>query len=125
MEGLLNETQAARWEQIKKEFNKRKLMGGAGENDPVARVVAQMTQFNDGLEAIRNGITAAGQSYAQPQTLADQTVQQLRQLIEGLRAVPVQVDIKVVPVQDEKGSIEKMDAPDSPALEFKPEVNQG
>ena len=125
MEGLLDETQAARWEQIKKEFNKRKLMGGAGENDPVARVVAQMTQFNDGLEAIKNGISAAGQSYAQPQTLTDQTVQQLRQLIEGLRAVPVQVDIKVVPVQDEKGSIEKIDAPDSPALEFKPEVNQG
>jgi hypothetical protein len=42
---------------------------------------------------------------------AEQTVQQLRQLIEGICAVPVQVDIKVVPVQDEKGSIEKMDAP--------------
>jgi hypothetical protein len=125
MEGLLDETQAARWDQIKKEFNKRKLMGGAGENDPVARVVAQMTQFNDGLEAIKDGISAAGQSYSQPQSLTDQTVQQLRQLIEGLRAVPVQVDIKVVPVQDEKGSIEKIDAPDSPALEFKPEVNQG
>ena len=38
--------------------------------------------------------------------------------------LPVQVDIKAVPVQDEKGNIEKMDAPDSPALEFKPEVNQ-
>lgn len=125
MEGLLDETQAARWEQIKKEFNKRKLMGGAGENDPVARVVAQMTQFNDGLEAIKDGISAAGQNYAQPQTLTDQTVQQLRQIIEGLRAVPVQVDIKVVPVQDEKGSIESLNASEKPPLAFEPDVKQG
>ncbi|WP_193212919.1 DNA repair ATPase [Luteolibacter marinus] len=126
MEGLLDEDQAARWEQIKKEFNKRKLLGGAGENDPVARVVAQMSQFNDGLEAIKEGISSAGQHYARPQSLTDETVAHLRQIIEGLRAVPVQVDIKVVPVQDEKGSIEKIDAPDDgPSLEFKPEVNQG
>ncbi len=124
MEGLLDDTQAARWEQIKKEFNKRKLLGAGGESDPVARVVAQLTQFNDGLEAIKEGISMAGQHYAQPQTLAEHTVAQLRQIIEGLRAVPVQVDIKVVPVQDEKGSIEKMDAPEGPPLHFEPEVKQ-
>jgi hypothetical protein len=125
MEGLLDETQAARWEQIRKEFNKRKLMGGADENDPVARVVAQLTQFNDGLEAIKDGISKAGQSYAQPQSLAEQTVQQLRTIIEGLRAVPVQVDIKVVPVQDEKHSIESVDASEKPPLAFEPDVRQG
>jgi hypothetical protein len=58
-------------------------------------------------------------------TPAEQTVQRLRQLIEGLRPVPVRVDIQVVPIQDEKGSIERMDAPDSPVLESKPEVNPG
>jgi len=125
MEGLLDEKQAARWEQIKKEFNKRKLLGAGGENDPVARVVAQLTQFNDGLESIKDGIAAAGRGYAQPQSLTEQTVLQLRQIIEGLRAVPVQVDIKVVPVQDEKGSIEKMDGNEEPPLEFQPEVKQG
>ena len=52
-------------------------------------------------------------------------VAHLRQIIEGLRAVPVQVDIKVVPVQDDNKSIEKMDTNDGPSLEFKPEVNQG
>jgi hypothetical protein len=31
----------------------------------------------------------------------------------------VQVDIKVAPVQDDKGSIDKVDALDSAALEFK------
>ena len=125
MEGLLDEKQAARWEQIKKEFGKRKLLGAGGENDPVARVVAQLTQFNDGLEAIKDGISRAGQSYAQPQTLAEQTVEQLRTIIEGLRAVPVQVDIKVVPVQDEKGSIESVDASGKPPLAFEPDVRQG
>ncbi|MEP4077913.1 DNA repair ATPase [Haloferula sp.] len=102
MEGMLDEAQEARWEEIKKGFNKRKLLGGAGENDPVARVVAQMTQFNDGLEAIREGITGAGASYSEPQSLAEGTVTQLKQIIEGLRAVPVEVEIKVVPVTEGK-----------------------
>jgi hypothetical protein len=125
MEGLLDETQAARWEQIKKEFGKRKLLGAGGENDPVARVVAQLTQFNDGLEAIKDGISRAGERYATPQSLADQTVEQLRTIIEGLRAVPVQVDIKVVPVQDERHSIESVDASEKPPLAFEPDVKQG
>jgi hypothetical protein len=125
MEGLLNEAQVERWEAIKKEFNKRKLMGAGGDSDPVGRVVAQLTQFNDGLEAIKEGISLAGKNYSQPQSLAEQTVSQLRQIIEGLRAVPVQVDIKVVPVQDDKGSIEKMDAPEKPPLAFEPDVKQG
>jgi hypothetical protein len=125
MEGLLDETQVARWEQIKKEFGKRKLFGAGGENDPVARVVAQLTQFNDGLEAIKDGISQAGERYATPQSLADQTVQQLRTIIEGLRAVPVQVDIKVVPVQDERNSIESVDASEKPPLAFEPDVRQG
>ncbi|QJE99265.1 AAA family ATPase [Luteolibacter luteus] len=125
MEGLLDDTQAVRWEQIKKEFNKRKLMGAGGDSDPVGRVVAQLTQFNDGLEAIKEGISLAGRSYAQPQSLAEQTFARLQQIIEGLRAVPVQVDIKVVPVQDDKGSIERVDGPDSPPLAFQPDVRQG
>ncbi len=125
MEGLLDETQAARWNDIKKEFNKRKLLGAGGDTDPIARVVAQLTQFNDGLEAIKDGISAAGQSYAQPQALAEQTVTQLRQIIEGLRAVPVQVDIKVVPVQDDNGAIQSIDRSEAAPLTFDPEVKQG
>ncbi|MCP5545569.1 MAG: hypothetical protein H7A49_16860, partial [Akkermansiaceae bacterium] len=109
--------------QIKKDFNKHKLLGGAGENDPVARVVAQLTQFNDGLLSIREGIAAAGSSYAKPQTLGEETVNHLREIIAGLRAVPVEVDIKVVPVQAEGGGIEKMEK-SSPAVDVDPEVRQ-
>jgi hypothetical protein len=85
----------------------------------------QLTQFNDGLEAIKDGISRAGERYAAPQSLAEHTVAQLRTIIGGLRAVPVQVDIKVVPVQDERNSIESVDASEKPPLALEPEVKQG
>ncbi|MFC7337983.1 DNA repair ATPase [Haloferula chungangensis] len=122
MEGLLDEKQAARWDEIKKGFNKRKLLGGAGENDPVARVVAQMSQFNDGLEAIREGIAEAGKHYSQPQSLAEQTVAQLKQIIDGLRAVPVEVEIKVVPVTE--GAEPKKGGTEVGGVGIEPEVRQ-
>ncbi len=90
LEGLLTEEQAERWTDIKKSFNKNKLLGGAGENDPVARVVAQLSALND-----------AAQNLNQPQALSEQSISQLQQIITGLRAVPVEVDIKVIPVQDD------------------------
>ena len=96
--------------------------GKAGENDPVARVVAQLSQFSEGLSSIGETIATAGSSYAKPQSLSENSVDQLRQIIDGLRAVPVQVDIKVVPVQDEDGSIEKVTQ--SSPLDIQPEVRQ-
>ena len=56
----------------------------------MARIVAQLNQFNDGLDSIRDGINRAGEDHARPQTLADDTVRQLQDIITGLRAVPVQ-----------------------------------
>ncbi|MBB5350127.1 phage shock protein A [Haloferula luteola] len=123
LEGRLQGAQEVRWEQIKKDFVRHKLLGGAGETDPVARVVAQLTQFNDGLSAIHQGIAAAGAHYAKPQTLGEETVQRLQEIIAGLRAVPVEVDIKVVPVQDEEGTIEKVEKSRSP-LDVQPEIRQ-
>jgi hypothetical protein len=79
------EAERSRWEQIKKDFNKRKLLGGAAESSPVARVVAQMTQFTDGLDAIRTEIGRTGGEFAKPQTLGETTIEQLTKTIEGLR----------------------------------------
>ncbi len=124
-EGIANEVEKSRWADIRKEFMKRRLLGGAGEEDPVGRVVAQLSGFQDGLDAIRSIIGEAGREHARPQTLSETTVAQLREIIQGLRAVPVEVDIKVVPVQDERGSIQKMDNSHAPPLDFKPEVRQG
>ena len=124
MEELLDEEQAARWLQIQTEFRKQKVLGGAGENDPVARVVAQMQEFKEGLTSIEHGIVAAGSNYAKPQTLNDATIEQLKAIIAGLREVPVKVDINVVPVQDEDGSIEQMEKRSSP-IDIEPNVEQG
>lgn len=124
MEGLLDETQAARWLQIQTEFRKQKVLGGAGENDPVARVVAQMQEFKEGLTSIEQGIAQAGSNYAKPQTLNDATIEQLKAIIAGLREVPVKVDINVVPVQDEDGSIEQIEKRTSP-IDITPHVEQG
>jgi hypothetical protein len=48
----------------------------------------------------------------------------MKQIIEGLRAVPVQVEIKVVPVQDESKSIENIDTNKSP-IDIVPSITQG
>ena len=129
MEGILDEVEAARWQEIKKGFNKNKLMGGAGENDPVARVVAQLSQFNDGLLNITEGITAASTSYAKPQSLANETISQLEKIITALRAVPVEVDINLIADQDD--GIENMEktnrkkAKQKPPINIEPDVRQG
>jgi ATPase involved in DNA repair/ATPase family associated with various cellular activities (AAA) len=123
-ENVASDVEKSRWADIKKEFMKRRLLGGAGEEDPVGRVVAQLSGFQDGLDAIKSIIGETGREHAKPQTLSDTTVAQLREIIAGLRAVPVEVDIKVVPVQDDRGSIQKMDRSQAPPLEFKPEIRQ-
>ena len=123
MEKILTEEETTRWEQIKKDFNKNKLLGGAGENDPVARVVAQLTQFNDGLESIKDGIQSAGSNYAKPQSLTDNTISQLEKIISSLRAVPVEVDINLI--ADEESGVEDMEkASRKPPLKVNPTVRQ-
>ena len=129
MEGILTEEEAARWSQIIKDFNKNKLLGEAGENDPITRVVAQLTQFNDGLESIKDGIAAAGSSYAQPQSLANETITQLEKIISALRAVPVEVDINLI--ADQQSGVENMEktskkkkAKKKPSIEITPEIRQ-
>ena len=98
LEKNLSVEEAERWEEIKKTFARNQLMGGAGENDPVTRMLGGMKAFTKGLDDIKETIATTGEGYAQPQTLAEQTVAQLQQMISGLRAVPVDVEIKVVPV---------------------------
>ncbi|MFC4991524.1 DNA repair ATPase [Rubritalea tangerina] len=132
MEELLNEDEAQRWEDIKKGFKKNLLMGAAGgADDPVARIVAQLTQFNDGLDSIKDGIVRAASTYAQPQSLGETTIAHLEKIIAGLRAVPVEVDIKVVPVEDADGDgqsdgrISNIEKKPKAPIDINPEVRQG
>jgi hypothetical protein len=89
--GLASEADKERWVTIKSAFKRNLLTGGAGENDPINRITGHMSAFTLGLEKIE-------QAVSQP-TLSDVTIEKLRTIIEGLRAVPVNVEIKVQPVE--------------------------
>jgi hypothetical protein len=91
--GLATEADKARWLEIKSTFKRNLLTGGAGESDPINRITGHMSAFTAGLEKIE-------QAVSQP-TLSDLTIEKLRTIIEGLRAVPVNVEIKVQPVEKE------------------------
>jgi hypothetical protein len=86
-----------RWSEIKKTFRRNILSGGAGETDPVTRITGQMNAFTVGLEKIE-------QAVRQP-SLSDATITRLQQIIEGLRAVPVNVEISVQPVEEQVPSV--------------------
>jgi hypothetical protein len=124
MEDLATPEEAARWASIKKDFTKNKMIGGNGESDPVTRLVAQLTSINE-------SITTASTSYNQSQTLHQETINQLEKIISGLRAVPVEVDINVMAVEEDGvESIEKTTKPKKKAkkklpIDVKPEVRQG
>ena len=92
MEGILTPQEAKRWEDIKAKFQRNLLVGGGGENDPVSRVVGQLAVFGDGLERIRQTLEGASQP-----NLADSTLRQLEEIIRGIRSVPVDVEVKIVP----------------------------
>lgn len=57
MVGALDATEAARWEEIKKTFRRNTTAKGTGD-DPAGRVVASLTGFQDGLDAIRQTMEA-------------------------------------------------------------------
>lgn len=122
MEGTQSEDDLSRWNEIKRRFGRNLLMGGAGENDPVSRVVGTLAGFSDGLHRIETVIESASERNAQPATLADDAIGKLEQIINKLRAVPVNVEIKVVPVQ-ENG--EPVDVPvESLPVEVESKVDQ-
>jgi hypothetical protein len=89
--GLATDEDQVRWTAIKSTFNRNLLAGGGGENDPISRITGHMSAFTLGLEKIEH---AVGHS-----SLSEDTLGQLRKIIEGLRAVPVNVEINVQPVE--------------------------
>jgi hypothetical protein len=80
-----------RWTAIKSTFKRNILTGGAGENDPINRITGHMNAFTIGLEKIEQAVSNP--------TLSEITVERLQKIIEGLRAVPVNVEINVQPVE--------------------------
>ncbi|MEZ5324415.1 MAG: DNA repair ATPase [Verrucomicrobiales bacterium] len=100
LEGTLNETERERWASIRETFGRNQILGGSGDNDPVSRVVGQLSLFSENLKQIGSVLSAAAAHQQTPATLADVTIEKLETIIANLRAVPVDVEIKVVPVQE-------------------------
>lgn len=53
MIGIMNAEEQARWENIKNTFQKNQKLRGVGGADQITQVIAQMTNFTEGLEAIK------------------------------------------------------------------------
>ncbi|MBL9150985.1 MAG: DNA repair ATPase [Verrucomicrobiales bacterium] len=123
LEGVLTEAESERWEEIKRKFSRNLLMGAqAGENDPVGRVIGTLAGFSEGLGRIEGVLTRAAQHREKPATLADVTVEKLERIIADLRAVPVNVEIKVVPVREgEEAGEEAATAPKRKRVKGKPQ----
>ncbi|MBP6603684.1 MAG: hypothetical protein KA250_17855, partial [Verrucomicrobiales bacterium] len=86
---------------------------------PVARITGALATFAEGLSRIEEVLANAALSASQPATLAEVTTERLEKIIAGLRAVPVAVEIKVVPVYDGKETEQKPDSPKATAASGK------
>jgi phage shock protein A len=84
--GLSTDEDKTRWDEIKRTFKRNLLTGGAGENDPINRITGHLSALTEAV--------------SRP-TLSDVTIERLKMIIDGLRAVPVNVEIKVQPVEKE------------------------
>jgi hypothetical protein len=56
LRGTLTDVQKARWDAIRKEFARQKLMGG-GDDDPVGRVVGTLSGLGDAIEGIGQALS--------------------------------------------------------------------
>ena len=54
MFSLMTQEEAVRWDEIKKTFKRNQLLGSADQSDPVGRVVAQLSSFQEGLGSIQS-----------------------------------------------------------------------
>jgi hypothetical protein len=79
--GVLTADESARWEEIKKTFKRNQFTRG-GDQDPVARVVGQLAQFQTGLEGIQNTLASAANRPKEPVVL---DVSALGQSLDSLR----------------------------------------
>jgi hypothetical protein len=59
LRGTLTAEQASRWQAIKNDFQRVKMMGGA-EDDPVARVTGTLSGLADRLDGIQSAVRSSG-----------------------------------------------------------------
>ncbi len=84
--GVQTAEETARWKDIKKTFKHNTAARGAGgDNDPAGRIVAQLSGFQSGLEAIQETLASQlSKPQLAPQVVVDMSV--VGQSLEALRA---------------------------------------
>ncbi|MDM8556785.1 DNA repair ATPase [Desulfococcaceae bacterium HSG7] len=92
MTGWADETEQQRWLDIKKTFRKNKLLHGSDAGDPINRVVAQLSAFQDGLESIHDVLeSGVGTSDHEPLTtqiaFSEQSLSQMERLLKEMKTV--------------------------------------
>ncbi len=89
---ILSEDEAKRWENIKRGYRQNIKMKGIGSDDQAAHVIAQLSGFNDQLEALRTTlIEAAQESRIAGQSAEDQRSEALTREIGELNTTILQV----------------------------------
>ena len=76
IEGVLSEEEVERWGYMKETFARKQFLGGQGENDPVARVVASLLQIEQ---------TIGG--------LSEPSLSGLERIVAELRSEPISVEV--------------------------------
>ena len=94
--GVMTDEEAGRWEEIKRTFGRNQYLQGGDQNDPVSRVVSQLSLFSGGLESIQDTLKE-GLSMDRTTTIDTSGIsadlENLRQTVaEGLFRTPAQVE---------------------------------
>jgi hypothetical protein len=81
--GAQTPEEKARWEEIKKTFKRNQLLRGSDQNDPIGRVVGQLSAFHAGLQSIQETLE---KQLTRPPTTLNVDLTPLSQGLEALRA---------------------------------------
>jgi hypothetical protein len=84
--GVMDEEEAARWEDIKKTFGRNQFLQGGDQGDPVSRVVSQLSLFTGGLDSIQSTLS---EQLSKPRT-TKLDLGTLGESLEGLRETVAQ-----------------------------------
>jgi hypothetical protein len=84
LRGTLTETQAERWNNIKKDFSRNKIMGG-DENDPIMKVTNVLAVLGERLEEIQGSIKEVGENGKAAPKESVLSAPELTKYLEGLQ----------------------------------------
>jgi len=103
MLGKLDDTQLARWDDIKKRFGRNQLLG-AGDEDKVGKIIRQLNSFGVGLDSIKDAVS--GGMAAMAEKGAGELKVQLPEF--KFEMPPVKVQMPEMPAAKDDASVDEM-----------------